>query len=250
MKKIFALLAALVLVFPIIPSDAGAKGGNGKDSLVALGDSIPFGYNLENHNHRPSRDAFPHLIGEQADLRVRNLGQPGWTTEDLLTALQTDEKFRQSVRHADYVTISIGNNDLLSEFSSPDDQRVIGQLLQGGLTLDEWTLVHRMLEVPALLGNLNQIITEIKSLSDAEIVLYNIYNPFFTSDYERYGIANALLNGINPLIAGLSDDRVEIADAFTAFSGGNHNDFLIPGDIHPTFLGQQELAEIGFEALY
>ncbi|WP_238943050.1 hypothetical protein [Planococcus beijingensis] len=62
MIKIFvAALIALALGTPTALADS--HHGHGKQSLVALGDSIPFGYNLGETNDRPAEVAFPYLIG-------------------------------------------------------------------------------------------------------------------------------------------------------------------------------------------
>jgi hypothetical protein len=86
MKKVFSKITIVLVLLTLLPVNTLAKwpvskaADHGKGALVALGDSISFGYNLENNNHHVSRDAFPSLMGEEADLRVRNLGEPGWTT--------------------------------------------------------------------------------------------------------------------------------------------------------------------------
>lgn len=112
MNKLFKVIAAVLLALSLGTPTAFAHQdhghGHSKDSLVALGDSIPFGYNLTKNNSSPAKIAFPSLIGDEADLRVRNLGVPGWQTTDLLTAFETNQKFRQAVRRADYVTVNIG----------------------------------------------------------------------------------------------------------------------------------------------
>lgn len=242
-RKISIFFTALTLTVSFASTELLAKGKNEKESLVALGDSIAFGYNLEDNNSHPSKDSYPELIGEEADLRVRNLGKPGWTTENLLTAIQNDQKFRQAVKHADYVTLSIGSNDLLQTLHSKQD--IILNLVAAPDFVSPEEL-HEILGLPELLSNINQIVAEINELSDAEIVVYNIYNPFFTND-PRYEIGTALLPEINQAIAAsITEENVEVVDAFTAFDS---DDYLITGDIHPTETGHQVLAEIGYEAI-
>jgi lysophospholipase L1-like esterase len=106
------LLAVFLFSGTIFLPSVSAKSEPSKKSLVALGDSISFGYNLGN-NHHPSQAAFPFVMGKETKMRVRNLGVPGWGTDQLLTAIQQDEKVRQAVRHADVVTLEIGSTDFL-----------------------------------------------------------------------------------------------------------------------------------------
>ncbi len=226
-------LSAAVMAGALFSGNVSAKEENSKKLLTALGDSITFGYNLEQHNHRVSKDAFPFVIGDYADLRVRDLGVAGWQTQDLLNALETNEKFQQAVAHADYITLDIGNNDLLQAFSDSN------------VTSDE---------VQSMLDKLSEIILEIRELSDAPVVVYNIYNPFQVGD-PRHDIGNVLLSQmVNPQIESLVNvlnqelQNIVLADAFTAF-GENQADYVLPNDIHPTIAGQKVLAEIGLDAL-
>ena len=246
MSKIFkifvAALIALTLGTPTALADRNHDHGHGKDSLVALGDSIPFGYNLGENNDHPAKVAFPYLIGDEADLRVRNLGVPGWQTHDLLDALDGNKKFRQAVRHADYVTLNIGNNDFLeilraANAESDGDPDLFQQLIAQKLATND------------AFDNLAASIHEIHSLTDAPIVLYNIYNPFQLND-PLHQVSDQFLPQINAAFAEAADafSDVEVADAYSAF-GDSQAEYVLPQDIHPTVAGQEVLAEIGLESL-
>lgn len=243
-RKLSVFFAVFTLLFPLLPFEGIAKGDNGKESLVAIGDSIPFGYNLENNNNHVSKEAFPALIGEEADLRVRNLGVPGWTSNDLLDALKNDQKYRQAVAHADYVTISIGSNDLLQSFSV--NQTFLMGLATGQISATPQE-IQSALGIPSLLGNLNEILTTVNELSDAKIVVYNIYNPFIQAD-PRHQVGAEFLPEINQAIAqtAAKSENVTVVDAFSVF---NRDEYLITGDIHPTTAGHEVLAEIGYQAI-
>jgi lysophospholipase L1-like esterase len=237
----------LVLAMSLVFSSTGlAKSEVAKKSLVALGDSIPFGYNLGVNNDHPSKLAYPYIMGNQADLRVRDLAEPGWTTDQLLTALRSDEKFRQAVGHADYITMSIGNNDLL------------GALRRGG---GDPVAVQMQLAqtLPTLLDNLDKTVAAIRGLTDAPIVIYNIYNPFQLTDQPLNSLSAYLLNNPDPrqmdvndlyamhtAILNMSYGNVHLADAYSAF--GNSGQYVRVGDIHPTTDGQAILAEVGLDA--
>ena len=242
MKKLIKIIVVLLLASLLVAPGAFAKSDNAKESLVAVGDSIPFGLNLGQTNQNPAKTSYPYLIGKLADLRVRNLGVPGWQSDQLLEALQTDQKYRQAIIHSDYVAVTIGNNDLLAILreaatESGGNQALFQQLLQLKLSQSD------------VFSNIQQIITEIRSLTDSPIVLYNVYNPFQLTDPLHY-VADGILPNINAAFAGLAfaNEDVYLADAYTAF-GNNQALYVLPGDIHPTNAGQAKLAEIGLQAL-
>lgn len=91
--------------------------------------------------------------------------------------------------------------------------------------------------------------------SNEPIVVYNIYNPFQTTD-PMYGQGNYLLSNIinkniNNLVNALGANGVTsivIADAFSTFDN-RQSTYVRQNDIHPTIEGQKKLAEIGEAAL-
>jgi len=242
MKKLIKTIIVVLLASLLASPNVFAKSDNAKESLVAVGDSIPFGLNLGQTNQNPAKISYPYVIGKLADLRVRNLGVSGWQSTQLLEALQTDQKYRQAIIHSDYVAVTIGNNDLLAILreaaaESGGNQVLFQQLLGAKLSQSDVFL------------NIQQIITEIRSLTDSPIVLYNVYNPFQLNDPLHY-VADSVLPSINLSFTALafSNENVFLADAYTAF-GNNQATYVLLGDIHPTKAGQTKLAEIGLDAL-
>lgn len=242
MKTVIRAFILLLAVTMLFSTNVFAKNDNAQESLVALGDSIPYGYNLGEDNDSPSKYAFPNLMGEDAGMRVRNLAVPGANTVDMLEALES-QKYRQAVRHADYITLNIGNNDLLEALSTAYN------LSEIDISKDLFEHLNDQIVASDIIPNLQLIIGEIKSLTDAPIVVYNIYNPFQVNDTFLHETSKIVLPGINSTIENLSLlDNVFVADAYTAF-GSNQSEYVIPADIHPTIAGQRKLADIGLEAL-
>lgn len=241
MKKLIKLLVAVLVVSMMASPAAFAKSDNAKESLVSVGDSIPFGFNLGQTNKNPAKVSYPYLIGKLSDLRVRNLGVPGWHTDQLLSTLQSDQKYRQALIHSDYVTVTIGSNDLLAILREAAAE-------SGGNQLLFQQLLQQKLAASDVFANIAQTLTEIRSLTDSPIVLYNVYNPFQLTDPLHY-VADAILPTINATFAGLalSTPGVYLADADAAF-GNNQATYVLPGDIHPTVAGQAKLTEIGLQA--
>lgn len=246
LKKIVKLLVFILVASLLFSTPAVAKNGNAKESLVSLGDSIPYGYNLNQHNKTTSKDAFPYLMGDYGDLQVRNLGIPGWTTPELLTSLKTDQKYRQAVRHADYVTLTIGNNDLLQALQA-------AQRESGGDQGSFMAILQQKVEESNVFANIGAIIEEARSLTDAPIVIYNVYNPF-QLDNPLHAISSQILPSINKNFTDLASlynvmyGNILLADSYAAF-GQNQDTYVIPDDIHPTIEGQIKLAEIGLNVL-
>lgn len=247
MKRIVKFLSLLIIVSLFFSTSAFAKSENAKESLVSLGDSIPFGYGLTDSMDEPSRDAFPYLIGKEADLRVRNLGVPGWKTTDLLNALENDQKFIQAVKKADYITLNIGSNDLLKPIKD-------AYVASGG-NLDEETL-KKLIEdqiqpsVSSIQQNIPSIIDKIDDLNPkAKIVLYNFYNPFLSlGSHPINALGEPLIQSLNQSFETLSTSFPGLVIADASEIGSNPNN-LIPGDIHPSLAGHKVLAENGLEAL-
>jgi lysophospholipase L1-like esterase len=242
-KIIMAVLIALSLGAPTAFAHQGHSHGHdhGKETLVALGDSISFGYNLGQNNNSPSKSAFPFLIGDKADLRVHNLSVPSLQTQDLLALLETNKKYRQAIRHAEYVTVTIGGFDFVQILRAAYAE-------SGGNAANFEKLLAQKLAGSDVFDNLADIIEEIRSLTDAPIVLYNIYNPFQVND-PLHLLADKFLPGVNSSYAQIAEAfrDVEIADAYNAF-GDNQAKFVIAKDVHPTAAGQKVLAKIGFKA--
>ncbi|WHY91495.1 GDSL-type esterase/lipase family protein [Neobacillus cucumis] len=260
-KKLGASIAAVALASSLFSTTSFAKENNGnaygKIDLVGLGDSITLGSGLAD----PASEAFPYVIGKVMGLEVRDLGISGLTSGELLNRIKTDKNFRQSIKHANYITLDIGSNDFIipllpyqSEIlraASTGNEEKITQLIQPlvGSTLLTFT------------NNLNQIIKEISALTDAQIAVYNIYNPFqpdpthlesFQSLSTMHFVSDPLISQVNQAIAMVAlptqYTNIKLVNAHSAFEG--HPKYIIQGDIHPTELGQKILADLGEEALF
>lgn len=245
MSKLIRILIVLMMALSIPVTTAFAHNdhkGHDQDTLVALGDSVPYGYNPYSDNKRPSKYAYPYLIGAKADLKVHNLAVPGWQTDDLLAALESNKNFRKAVKRADYVTVQIGGNDFLeilraAQAESRGDMKKFHRLLQYKLSKSD------------AFDNLNEIVKEIRSLTKARIVVYNLYNPFQVND-PLHKVADNYLPQLNAMYENIADSykRVSLADAYSAF-GDRQAKYVFKGDIHPTKAGQAVLAKIGLKAL-
>ncbi|RIV20275.1 SGNH/GDSL hydrolase family protein [Alicyclobacillaceae bacterium I2511] len=208
-------------------------------TLVALGDSIPFGYNLPGATPgHPSKEAYPYHLAMGQAWQVKDLAVPGLTSGQLLSKLATPV-FQQDLREANLVVLDIGSNDLLDTTQ--------GLQYRGG-SLTAAGSFHSTAQVAQAVTrfshNLQAIVLQIQSQTTAPLILVNLYDPFpdasLLHDLGEQAIAAA--NGVLDEVA--AADRLPVANAYAAFN--HHQGTLVrlaELDVHPTLAGQQALAE-------
>jgi len=98
------LVPACLLVFLAI-----AARGQAQWKYTALGDSLATGY-LATQGYVP-RYQSDIQTDTGISVMLYNLGQNGWSSANLLNALQTDSVFQNAVVQSDVVTWDIGLND-------------------------------------------------------------------------------------------------------------------------------------------
>ena len=104
-----------------MPVKMAGSGDNVSTTIryVALGDSIAYGYGLDNREEDSYVGLVKNYFEETYDYVVTaNFGQNGMRSEELLDILTNSEnenyrKYRATLSYADVVTLSIGSNDLL-----------------------------------------------------------------------------------------------------------------------------------------
>lgn len=231
-------ISVAFILFSLIFLSACADENLEPMTLVALGDSITAGANLENSEQL----GYPYLIGEEAGFEVHNLAVSGWQTGQVIDALREDEAYQTIVKDADYIAMTIGGNDLLRILRSAQTESAGDPIIMSEIILQE--LGSNTVSV-----ELGELIEEIRSLTDAKILLYNIYNPLPPSS-NLHGVGESLLPQINSVYAEIAENHeyVFLADAYSAYQE-KQADYIIEGDIHPTEEGQAALAEIGLDAL-
>lgn len=246
-----SVAAALIVGLGTIPAVTAATLPIQWDNLVALGDSITFGYNLSDtdNNTVSSASAYPTLIGKDEHYTVSNLGIPGWTSADLLNALATPS-FTRAIQGASVVSIDIGSNDLLETAES------LGLLEPSNLTASSIQLTPTETQAfqTALVQfgiNMTEIVMKVRAETKAPIILYNLYNPIpsqvslsaITEQYESYE------NQTIAMLASMTPNTV-LADAHSAFENEQMTYVRVAElDVHPTVLGQTALAQVGEKAL-
>ncbi|GMA50903.1 hypothetical protein GCM10025857_22600 [Alicyclobacillus contaminans] len=172
-------------------------------------------------------------------MQVDNLGVPGWESADVLHALQTT-KFRKAIAAANVVTLDIGSNDLLhtsydlaamANTTPPAKNQVMSD------PLFQQSLAQYSKNLPAIL-------TQLRTLTKAPIVLLNLYNPF-PDGSDLHAVAEQVVAAANQVIyATAARFDVPVADIHSVFNHQQATDVRIEAlDIHPTVTGQQAIAD-------
>ncbi|WP_462410114.1 SGNH/GDSL hydrolase family protein [Neobacillus sp. Marseille-QA0830] len=254
---------SVILVFLLFMGTLGAPLAAAKTApapkaglnVVALGDSITFGY------PPPSTTAFPDLISGAKS--VVKFGGSGATSSQLLAVINSNQKeFNAAIQQADVVTINIGSNDLLQATGVAELLAKLQPLLPNleanlangevAKAVQSTTLTSPTPQQLALYtANLVRIIASVKAKTNAPIILYNLYNPIYLSDNP---VLNELLLGplhtfiegnlmvVNGIISQVGKfTGVYVADAYSTFKA-NPAAYIIPFDIHPTPAGHKALA--------
>ena len=279
MKKLLTYISAvttLVMLLSYFACFAVSADKQEINTITLLGDSITYGYGLEENQHN-----YGWYLGEYYGAEVENLAQNGLTSEELIDMLETDD-VQQAVKNADMVCLSIGGNDLLHIFT----ESLMGIMLNGGnsgilgnlqtnsgaavdpaaIGIDEdfisntaKTFIDNFKkEAPAKLKpaaeqamkNVKAISEKLKELNPTgEIVMQTVYAPFDSSD-EKLAEAMEQLNEfaaeyIDSMInEAIRANECDIADIYLKFSEKPRIYTNIDKmDIHPNYIGHMLIAE-------
>lgn len=219
---------------------------------TALGNSIAFGKGASFTVNDPENHGYGYVYYLRDFLstifpcvNLINLANPGDTSTDLLQKLQTDV-FKEAVKKADVITISIGGNDLLNCVRVPQPPPIIAACLSNAVATfaQNWPLIMREIR---------------KSIrSHAEILVMTIYDPF---NDENPLVKTAIQNINNVIKANRFTFHYKVVDVHADFLGQFTNTTQskiclwthfceppVPPDFlpnpHPTDSGHLEIARL------
>lgn len=185
MKK----LLIIIITFTMFIVSANAKP---KKKYLALGDSITFGYGLDDNDEN-----FASIFSKKHNLELTNEAVSGDETIDLLNKLPN-----YNINDYDVITLCIGANDVLGEFLDDIEGKSTLEIIEYIMNLDNnedfQNRVNNKLEQFKI--NLEKIMDILKK-GHAQIYLMNIYNP-----YNRFSLealdnhANKFVKRINEVI--------------------------------------------------
>lgn len=242
-----------------VPS-AAATPSPGPGGLLALGDSVPFGFSAAGDPHRPQTYVgYPELVGRALRLPVTNAACPGVTTAGFLDATVRDGcrmwralaplHVRYSGSQLDFavgflrahpdtrlVTLTLGANDLLS----CQDRSGCRSLAQLRPVVDR------------AVANLTAAVDRIRAVFPGRLLLVTYYVPDYTDAFQVVAVSQ--LDAHSAAVVRAAGGTV--VDGFTAFRaatasyGGSacRAGLLAAGslggcDVHPSRAGAQLLAD-------
>lgn len=198
MVRIGVVLFALYCGFKAVPVERASSGDTTSTSIryVALGDSIAYGYGLEDREEQSYVSLIrKHLEKKYDSVIVSNLGSNGMRSDELIDILTNPEndlyrKYRATIKYADIVTLSIGSNDLL-------------HLIKLDMNIETMIENGEEMFCDACRGfqkNFPKIIQEIRMINpDVKIYADNIYNPAkgLTAFDDVYDVAEYYISLMN-----------------------------------------------------
>ncbi len=197
-KRWLSALLCLCLVFSLLPVAAHAQT---LETYVALGDSITTGYGLGE-----GEQSFAEQAAQASGLTLEDsFAQNGLTSAELLAQL-SEENVKAAVEDADFITITIGGNDLLDALygylaekynaAHPEEPQMTAEEIAdklASLTMYDLSLIQELIgympgfqnsdaaknALTAYSANLTAILSTIRTLNpNAQVVVLNQYNPY------------------------------------------------------------------------
>ncbi len=205
---------------------------------LALGDSLPWGFRLDDRQ----QDSFPGLIvaslGSSASLELVNLAVPGETSSSFVAsqlprALAYLREVRAQGRSVSPITLTIGGNDLIrvERASAPERAEAIQRFQRN------------------LAAALDQLRAAAGAQADLAVMTY--YNPY-GGDPALEGSDAYWVERLNQVIRAEAGRRgVAVAEVYTAFVGGREytHTFALFDDVHANAQGHRLIAETFLQAL-
>jgi lysophospholipase L1-like esterase len=198
---------------------------------VALGDSITVGVGA--FLNQGYAVLYRRILQNDLKQKVRlqNLGKNGWTSQDLLNDLLTNQTHIDAIKKAQIITLSIGGNDLL-------------QGAKNNVPLEQVydRFVRNFRKIDKIIKRLK------KNAKEPYIIRYlEIYNP-----KPQDPLAQKWIPRFNQVIHRARDNNTLIAPTYRVFAQKGKKLLFIDGE-HPNFLGHKAIAralqEIGHSAL-
>lgn len=250
--KIFLLTLGSVFLLSIffIIGLRVVKGQNNsaKINYIALGDSIAAGYGLEGYSDElgsiPPKASYQMQLGSILDTIPINLAITGQKSNELIEQISSKD-LDNILNSADYITISIGSNDLLKPFVN-----IVFEMFD--LTNSKENMFEALVEkvksmnmtqLTSLVSSLNKKLTNNKQLKkyakefsknfadiinilkekspNAKIYVTNIYNPFYDVRLENVmdlgKLSDYYISILNKAFSSNSDDYI-LVDVYTPFN--------------------------------
>jgi lysophospholipase L1-like esterase len=249
----------LVVVLLVGASQGTTLAAPASWDYVALGDSLATGFGAFK-GYVPLYEAHVETDTGVAVTRT-NLGQNGWTSSQLLSALRNDPTFRRATREAEIVTWNIGGNDLRAARNSYKKGTCGGADNQDCLRAG----------VAKLKTNWDAItaeVLELRATSNTIVRTMDIYNPYVRTDtisdtwqndggMNDFQVFKRYVDQVNYHIATTSyTSGIPYAEVYLTFNGTTGDEdpksmgYLSLYGVHPNNTGHRiivdELRKLGY----
>lgn len=286
-KYITRAIAIFILMALCLPSELACVQAAKKEKLnyVALGDSIAAGYGLKGYidefQAKAPKDSYQSQIAKKLGASVVNDAITGITSQELIDLL-TSKACDKELKTADYVTISIGSNDILGPvieilgdiFEVEDKEDILGGISEKMGQADFLTLVSYVKELGERFEDnkvlheaaskfpkkLETILTLVKTKApNAKIYMTNSYNPYVCLDSMVLPVGTYTQTYIDELNQAFTSDSKDytLIDSCTLFEHGDcvnvtvdlMNPISSNLDPHPNLKGHKTLADAFYNAM-
>lgn len=237
--KLLILIISIILVF--LTYKAFSKQSN-KIYYIALGDSIAEGLNPYGKVGYGYPDYIKDYFEEEDNLSfyTKSYAKSGYTTENIKEDIENGKEvvvdnerinIKRALRESNLVTITIGANDFIKEFSLSNIDEKLQNIKELKKEIDKISLkVKDLLEL-------------IKKYAKGKIILTGYYNPLPRNVLNKDKI-DELVKYANSKYEDICDDlNIIYVDIFDSIAQ-NIEYLPSPFDIHPSVKGYEEIAKV------
>ncbi|MBQ6066507.1 MAG: hypothetical protein IJK89_06760 [Clostridia bacterium] len=230
MKKILCVLLSALLAFACaLPAFAA----DGAKNYVVLGDSIAQGSGLYNSDQA----AYGRIVADTNGYNYANFGVNGLRSWDLIEQLKTDP-VASAVAAADIVSLSIGGNDYLQQ----DLPKIFSDIARG-----DYKIINDIQN--NFRGYFAEIISLLKAANpDVALFVQTLYNPQYGALRDAYGMATSRINEVITGYLAENPGAFYLVDTVPVMEG--HPEYIAVDTIHPSAVGNVELARLVLQRLY
>lgn len=230
MKKTICVLLSVLLAFACaLPAFAA----DGAKNYVVMGDSIAQGSGLYNSDQA----AYGRIVADTNGYNYANFGVNGLRSWDLIEQLKTDP-VASSVAAADIVSLSIGGNDYLQQ----DLPKIFSDIARG-----DYKIINDIQN--NFRGYFAEIISLLKAANpDVALFVQTLYNPQYGALRDAYGMATSRINEVITGYLAENPGAFYLVDTVPVMEG--HPEYIAVDTIHPSAVGNVELARLVLQRLY
>lgn len=206
-------------------------------SVVALGDSVPSGYNCGCTPY-PELSASSLTVPTTRDVTATNDAVAGFTSADVVKQLRSDSEVISDVTKADVVEIEVGANDVAYTGSCRTSVACYQPM------------------IPLIKQNLPEIVAQVRELTKGRpvlVVLLDYWNVWLGGQYAKarglvyVNTSDTVTDQVNTIIKATA---VETGSAYVdlraAFKGPDYDDdetgYLASDGDHPNMAGHEQIA--------